>query len=757
MKEWFSLSEIAGSPNMPSGVSGVRRKAERECWQLRDRQAVGGGKEYHWASFSEETKTFLTDKFGDLSTNVDSVAGVVIDEDTNHIPDAGKIELIEEMADLVVADNKNADDKAFEMPIESDKSTAVTLARVEIVRMAQKYLMDRKAISPKVKKVAVFEEFAEKVESGAIQIPDFVRIGLATAQGKLKLSRASLTNWEGKSLKDLHPNHKGKEGFFAQRPDYEMVAEAFVRNYPDNAARMLHHAFESGLIREDFGLEDAPSYSQIYVWLKNRKAKNKQLERAFRTGDKSIMLPAFGSLSRGLKPNDKWEIDSTKPDAICFEKRQENIIWLHSTTQEKAVRCALVACVDVATRRLKIKLYPTDNSEAICLLLNECIADWGLPKLLKTDNGKNYISEHVSQYLFALNIEQKTCIVKHPWEKGHIERLMRSLQHSAPWKKLPWATGHSVAAQQARRKINEGEAFLPRTMEWFQGWIDDWVADYHTRQHGEMGISPFEKLATFTADGFVAVKPKDLEATLTFAMMREKTVTVGKKGISYRGRFYVAPELIEHFGEKLAIRFDPNNVNQILVYSSTDINTAELICAAQWSESLTDEQLARIATAKPAVNHAFAENEKKIKRTQKRIKQTFEKNPEKLLPERGGIAALAAFQEMEVNSSNLVKAIEAAAAKPVVNTDAPEMQAKRQEWLDMQAKKDAEKPVVEEVRNGRDWLRIWQMSDRPIAETEWLLQTIDLGGYGGFVAMVVNLPLEQMREMLNQELRDRVA
>lgn len=756
MKEWFSLSEIAGSPNMPSKVSGVRRKAERECWQLRDRQAVGGGKEYHWASFSEETKTFLTDKFGDLFTIVDTA---------NHIPDAGKIELLEdleelpellgnseELADHVVAGNKNADDKAFEMPIESDKSTAVTLARVEIVRMAQKYLMDRKAINPNVKKVAVFEEFAEKVESGAIQIPDFVRIGLTTAQGKLKLSRASLTNWEGQSLKELAPKHQGKESFFDLRPDYAIAAEAVSREF-GAAAKILQHAFESGLIKEHFGLEECPTYSQIVCWLKKQEEINKQRQRAFRTGDKSVLLPALGSYSRGLLPNEKWEIDSTKADLAT---KKENIVWLSSPFGEAPVRAALVACIDVATRMVKVLVRPTSNSEALCLVLADCVKDWGLPKLVKTDNGKDYISKHVKGFLTAMGIEQKCCVVRQPWEKPHIERFMRTLQHSAEWQMLPWSTGHSVAMQQALRKRRDGDLVLPWTITQFQSWIDKWVDSYHSRVHEGLGISPMARLASFRADGFVALMPKNLEETLLFAMMREDTVTVNKGGISYQGRLYVATELIAHFGEKLAIRVDPDDVNQILVYSTTDLSRAEFICKAKWDLALTPEDQARIASAKPVANQLLQEREKAVKAGVRKIKKEIEKHPERLI-RGGGVAALKSVQEVELSNSNLIKQIDAAANMPVVNTDAPEMQAKRQEWLDMQAKKDAEKPVVEEVRSGRDWLRIWQMSDRPINETEWLLQTIDLGGYGGFVAMVVNLPLEQMREMLNQELRDRVA
>ena len=755
MKEWFSLSEIAGSPNMPSKASGVRRKAERECWQLRERHAVGGGKEYHWASFSEETKTFLTDRFPDLSTNVD--VATLINEDTNHIAEVGQVVQLlgnseELVADHIVTGNKNAQDKAFEMPVESDKSTAVTLARLKVVQLAQKYLMDRKAISPKVKKVACYEEFAEKVESGAIALPEFVRIGLTTKEGKLKLSRASLTNWEGQSIKDLAPKHQGKESFFDLRPDYAIAAEAVSREF-GASAKILQHAFESGLIREEFGLEEAPTYSQIIGWIKKQEATNHQRQRAFRTGDKSVLLPALGSYSRGLLPNGKWEIDSTKADLAT---KKENVVWLSSPFGEAPVRAALVACIDVATRMVKVLVCPTSNSEALCLVLAECVKDWGLPKLVKTDNGKDYISKHVKGFLAAMGIEQKCCVVRQPWEKPHIERFMRTLQHSAEWQMLPWSTGHSVAMQQAIRKRRDGDLVLPWTIVQFQGWIDKWVDSYHSRIHDGLGISPMARLASFRADGFVALMPKHLEEALTFAMMREEMVTVNKGGISYQGRLYVAAELVSHFGEKLAIRASHEDPNEIVVYSTSDLSQAVFICNAKWNMALTPEEQAKIASAKPAIAQAVIEHEKAVKSARSKLKREVAKNPERLI-RAGGVAALKSVQEIEGTSANLIKQIEAAANVPAINTDAPEMQAKRQEWLDMQAKKDAEKAPLEEIRTGHDWRRIWGDKNRSIADTQWLLQTIDIGGFGGFVAMIVRIPLDEMREMLIHELASRVA
>lgn len=762
MNVWFSPSELAEAKlsGLPSTRSKVSQRAEREGWEPRDRVGRGGGKEYlipdryQTPELIEALQERFSDRL-DLSTFVDTdQCRLGMKKEAPQDEDLAISEDVRPAA-LQLSAGAGLDishEPKFEMPLESDKSTAVTLARIEIVRMAQKYLMDRKAISPKVKKVACYEDFAEKVEAGAIAIPEFVRSGLTTKEGKLKLSRASLTNWEGQSIKELAPKHQGKDSFFDLRPDYAIAAEAISREF-GAAAKILQHAFDSGLVKEHFGLEDCPTYSQIVCWLKKQEEVNKQRQRAFRTGDKSILLPALGSYSRGLLPNEKWEIDSTKAD---LSTKKENVVWLSSPFGEAPVRAALVACIDVATRMVKVLVRPTSNSEALCLVLAECVKDWGLPKLVKTDNGKDYISKHVKGFLAAMDIEQKCCVVRQPWEKPHIERFMRTLQHSAEWQMLPWSTGHSVAMQMALRKRRDGDLVLPWTIAQFQSWIDKWVDSYHSRIHEGLGISPMARLASFRAEGFAALMPKHLEQALTFAMMREETVTVNKGGISYQGRLYVAEELISHFGEKLAIKFDPEDVNQVVVYTTTDLSRAEFVCKAKWDLALTPQEQARIASAKPAIAQAVQEHEKAVKSARSKLKREVAKNPERLI-RAGGVAALKSVQEIEGTSANLIKQIEAAANVPVINTDAPEMQAKRQEWLDMQAKKEAQKEPVEEVRTGHDWRRIWGDRDRSIPDTEWLLQTIDIGGFGGFVAMIVRIPLDEMREMLVQELRDRVA
>lgn len=59
MKEWFTTTELAGLPGLPSTDRNVRARAKREQWQSRPRAASGGGREYHISSLPAETRAAL--------------------------------------------------------------------------------------------------------------------------------------------------------------------------------------------------------------------------------------------------------------------------------------------------------------------------------------------------------------------------------------------------------------------------------------------------------------------------------------------------------------------------------------------------------------------------------------------------------------------------------------------------------------------------------------------------------------------------
>lgn len=66
LREWFSAAELAGLPGMPGTERGVRKMAEREQWQHRERAGRGGGREYHISALPSATQAALLKNFSAL-------------------------------------------------------------------------------------------------------------------------------------------------------------------------------------------------------------------------------------------------------------------------------------------------------------------------------------------------------------------------------------------------------------------------------------------------------------------------------------------------------------------------------------------------------------------------------------------------------------------------------------------------------------------------------------------------------------------
>ena len=124
-------------------------------------------------------------------------------------------------------------------------------------------------------------------------------------------------------------------------------------------------------------------------------------------------------------------------------------------------RYALVGVVDVWSRRVMYQLAPVSSSAAITQLLRRALTKWGVPEVLRLDNGRDYASERVALMAGALAIRIEHCRPFHPEEKPFIERAFRTV--SVAMEMLPGYVGHSVAERQQlrareRARVRAGEA-----------------------------------------------------------------------------------------------------------------------------------------------------------------------------------------------------------------------------------------------------------------------------------------------------------
>jgi putative transposase len=165
----------------------------------------------------------------------------------------------------------------------------------------------------------------------------------------------------------------------------------------------------------------------------------------------------------------------------------------------------------------------------------------------------------------------------YPNRKGKIERWFLSLDRGC----LRILPGHMDAIGRTREAAEKHVHLLltiPQLRKEIERWI---VADYHQRTHSETGRKPAELW-----EETVRLRLPESEDALHLLLLKsDKERTVYNTGIEFKfrgsdertGHRYWAPDLIYHVGERVTLRYNPEDRESILVYSAA---TKEYICEA---------------------------------------------------------------------------------------------------------------------------------------------------------------------------------
>jgi len=381
-----------------------------------------------------------------------------------------------------------------------------------------------------------------------------------------RFSAKTLERWRSilfsQGIPGLLPRYRGRKPLIIENPairDY--ILGLIAQNPSRKTVRIAEY------VRMKFG-DDAPSYSAIARFVSRWKRENHSLYQYMLDPDKwkAEYLPAIGNASeKALYANHIWEMDTTPADVMCAD----------------GIRYKILGCVDVYSRRVKFLVARESSSLAIAALLRRCILYWGVPEILITDNGADYMSRHIESVCAALNIEMFPALPFTPEDKPHIERVFRSLAEGL-FEELPGFTGHNVAQRQAiRNRHSFAERFLKRgetlKAEYMPGKlqeiIDDWcIKIYEQRPHRGIKTTPALKFANSPKP----IRRLEDERALDLLLAPVRTAVVQKKGIHYLGGIYQSVALADHVREKVQIRVDLADSGCIYVFSEA----GEYICTA---------------------------------------------------------------------------------------------------------------------------------------------------------------------------------
>lgn len=556
-ERWYSAAELAGLPGVPSDVTNVRRTADRENWPFRKRKGRGGGREYPRSAFPHVTRNELARR------EAISIASRIANSDS----DIRRIQVAD-----AVADEARWRDVQRGMARYAGFTGAKKLradARADLVHACEDYArargMSMNASAP---------AFADDYGAGAIE----VRPGIREVIGP-SVSAVSLLRWQ-RALKAHGPavlagdyGNRAGDSLIDRTPAlYELVVGLIV-DQPHLGARHVYRAVQARFCDMDIAL---PSLRSLQRWLDKWKAENAQLFCAIRNPDewKNKYMVAFGSRSEGIERlNQRWEMDSTPADVMLTDGR-------HS----------IVQVCDVWSRRRMFLVSKSSCAEALCLVLRRALLEWGVPELVKNDNGQDYVSHRFQRVLRDLDIEESRCAPFSGWEKPFVERGFRTFLHDL-FEMLPGFIGHNVTEAQA---IRAKQAFADRLFKKnavvemkidsrsLQSFCDRWVKSiYETEPRDALGkLTVQEKVASYTGSIRRIENERMLDVLLAEAPDGHGQRTVGKKGLRIDNLTFIAPELTALVGQPVHVRYT-EDVGRVVVFHD-DV----FACVAECPEAL---------------------------------------------------------------------------------------------------------------------------------------------------------------------------
>ena len=375
----------------------------------------------------------------------------------------------------------------------------------------------------------------------------------------------TVQRWRQKRLergaRGLLPGRGGRKSLIETSIDFSEEAEALMFERPNHvtAPEILE------TLEARYPDRDMPGIDAIRRWMRKWRANNARRLSAVADPDKhrSHRMPAFGDPAAEIKAlNYLWELDSTSADAICADRK----------------RYYIVVGIDVWSRRVKCVVVPTSKATAIAALLRRMLLEFGVPAVVRTDQGSDYTSQHIRRILMDLDVVHDVLAPYRPDQKPFVERFIHTLNHRLI-AKLPGFSGHNVADRQAlrarksfsaRRGEDVREAFnCDLTAEQLQARIDAWCTHvYERRPHnGLAGMSPFAKAASWTGERRQITDERALDVLLAEPVDGKPTRIVSKRdGIRADSGSYIAAELGRIVGEEVHVRRDPADYGRVFVF-----------------------------------------------------------------------------------------------------------------------------------------------------------------------------------------------
>ncbi|MHB1313346.1 MAG: transposase, partial [Gemmatimonadaceae bacterium] len=315
-----------------------------------------------------------------------------------------------------------------------------------------------------------------------------------------------------------------------------------------------------------------PSLSSIKQFL----ASIPRVGHEMRKGGKALYrrnLRALAPANFATRPNEEWQSDNTLLDITIKAKKKG--VW-------KPVRPFMTASVDAFSRAIPgfvLSFRAPDAWTSVHLLRHAILPDpkttqsvFGLPERLVMDNGADFKSHRIKSLLAQLQTVVEYCDPHVPDQKGEIEALFGTITREL----LPTLPGSTKGKDRGTPWSDARVAGL-LTIDQLRDIIDGWInKEYHPRPHSQTGEAPIKRWAS-SAGLVQPVAAQELDPLLLVSDATRKVVRgmIRFTPPGRRVRRFYAPELHAYTGERVQIRYNPDDLESILVYSASGERLAE--------------------------------------------------------------------------------------------------------------------------------------------------------------------------------------
>jgi transposase InsO family protein len=551
---WFTAAEIAeraaagDMPGLPETKRGVNDLAERENWQryhalVKTETGVGGTiTRYHLDLLPLDVRLcYLSRRIGPALALKGGTAPVGSQE-PDEMHGAGDL---------------------------TDRARLTRDARMTILRMADRFrqMLDLGALGTDAL-------FADMYNAGRVPMPDWAEgvVKRVSARTLMRWRQARASAGSAALGHDPAQARKGK-GVLDTANDgaVRTFIFALVAQQPhlsaDHVRTLCRSEFGDTITIDRRGRRVTvamPPVRTFQHFIKGLKATEKVALTKLSNPDKyrSAMAPAgVGALRHIREPNALWQIDASPVDALCTDGRH-----------------AIYACIDIATRRTLFYVSKTPRASAVAMLLRRAILAWGVPDVIKTDNGSDFVAKDTRRLFDSLGITMDVSDAYSPQQKGHVERVIKTFQHDCSTL-FPGFVGHNPAD---RKTIEDRKSFSDRlgadaaelfgvsmTGPELQRHADEWAeVRYQHRPHaGLKGKTPAQAAAA-SATTIRTVDARALDMLLMPVAGKDGLRTVTKRGIRIGEFYYGLNGALP--GDRLFVRMDPNDAGRAVAFDAGD-------------------------------------------------------------------------------------------------------------------------------------------------------------------------------------------